>query len=186
MSALRKLRAGESEMTRLKALWRGMPDDARAYWQGLFASGTSQAEIREQLQAKLGISLGFNTQLGRFCAWEAEQRALDEEAERQQQDEERLRAEFGDRWTLDQMRGEVLRRSYARAVVTGDFTSGRKTIAQELNLKKVSLDERKLALLEQKAAAYERAQAVLAEVKESKGGLTEETLHKIEQELNLL
>jgi hypothetical protein len=186
MSALRKPRAGESEITRLKALWRGLPDDARAYWQELFASSTSPVEIREQLQVKLGINLLFNLQLSRFCAWESEQRKLDAEAERQQQDEERLRAEFGDRWTLDQIRGKVLRRSYARAMVTGDFASGRKTIAQELNLKKISLDERKLALLEQKAAAYERAQAALAEIKESKGGLTEETLHKIEQELNLL
>jgi len=45
---------------------------------------------------------------------------------------------------------------------------------------------RKLALLEKKAAAYDRAQAALAEAKQSKGGITPETMSKIEAELKLL
>ena len=49
-----------------------------------------------------------------------------------------------------------------------------------------SLEERKIVLLEKKAAAYDRAQALLTEVKTSSGGITPETLSKIERELKLL
>jgi hypothetical protein len=52
--------------------------------------------------------------------------------------------------------------------------------------KKLEQDARKLALLEKKAEAYDRAQAALTSARESKGGLTPETLQKIEQELRLL
>jgi hypothetical protein len=49
-----------------------------------------------------------------------------------------------------------------------------------------SLDERRLVLHEKKAAAFDRAQAALTEAKASKGGVTPETLERIERELNLL
>lgn len=49
-----------------------------------------------------------------------------------------------------------------------------------------TLAERRIALLEKKAAAFDRAQAALTEAKASKGGVTPETLERIERELNLL
>lgn len=49
-----------------------------------------------------------------------------------------------------------------------------------------SLDERRVALLEKKSDAFDRAQAALREAKSSKGGVTPETLERIERELNLL
>ena len=161
MSAPTKLRGGQdSEITRLKALWRGLSDDARAYWQELFVSDATQAQIRKELAAKLKINLRFDKQLTAFRQWEAAQQELDLKAERMEEDARRLKEEFGD-WTLEQIREEVLRRSYAQAIAEGDFSAGRKTIVQDLNVKKVSLDERKLVLLEKKAAAFDQAKEVI-------------------------
>ena len=108
MSAPTKLRGGQnSEITRLKALWLTLSDDARSYWQELFVSQVTQAEIRKQLLAKLKINLRFDKQLNAFRDWELEQRARDLEAERQMEDERRALAENPD-WTLDEARETVL------------------------------------------------------------------------------
>ena len=56
----------------------------------------------------------------------------------------------------------------------------------KLREEKLKQDERKIVLMEKKSAAYDRAQAALTEAKNSKGGLTPETLARIEQELRLL
>ena len=165
MSAHKKLRSPDSEITKLKVLWRdSLAEDAKAFWQELFVSASTQAAIRSELQKKLKVNLRFDKQLNAFRDWELEQRQLDLEAERQLEDERRLKAEFGD-WTLDQIREEVLKRSYARAMATGDFASGRKTIVQDLNVKKVAMDERKLVILEKKAAAFDQAKDVLGDKK---------------------
>lgn len=60
--------------------------------------------------------------------------------------------------------------------------------AERLRLKRGELDlnTRKVRLMEKKADAYDRAQAALNAAKSSKGGITKETLQRIEQELNLL
>jgi hypothetical protein len=185
---LRAPSAGQpaSELTRLKALWRTLAEDARSYWQELFvAPECTQAQIREKIFARLKINLRFDKQLNQFRDWELEQRALDLEEERQEEDKRRYDAEFGAD-NIDLVREKILKKSYARATAQGDFASVRKTVVQDLNIEKMNLDKRKLALLEQKAAAYDRAQAALAGAKESKGGITKETLRKIEAELNLL
>lgn len=69
------------------------------------------------------------------------------------------------KWTLDQIRGEILKRSYVRALATGDFESGRKTIAQEMNVKKTALDAKKLSYWEKS----EQAQAFEFCLAETKG-----------------
>lgn len=60
--------------------------------------------------------------------------------------------------------------------------------SERLRLKQsqIDLDQRKVVLMEKKAAAYDRAQAALSEAKNSKGGITKETLKRIESELKLL
>lgn len=59
---------------------------------------------------------------------------------------------------------------------------------KKIGLRKAKLtqDDRKIILLEKKAEAYDRAQAALTAAKSSKGGITKETLAKIESELKLL
>lgn len=192
MSTDQKPRGGStSELTKLKLLWRdSLSEDAKDYWRSLFSSPEKTLpEIRQEIRTKLKINLTRDNQLSGdkgFVAYVKRQDALDLEAEKMREEERRLTEEFGNEWTLDQIREEVLKRSYARALATGDFCSGRKTIVQDLNVQKVDIEKRKLAILEKKAAAYDRAQAALEAAKKSKGGLTPETLKKIEQELNLL
>jgi hypothetical protein len=55
-----------------------------------------------------------------------------------------------------------------------------------LRKEKLKQEDRRIVLLEKKADAYDRAQAALTEAKHSKGGITKETLNRIERELNLL
>lgn len=56
----------------------------------------------------------------------------------------------------------------------------------EIDRQKLAIQDRRTKLLEKKADAYDRAQAALSEAKNSKGGITPETLEKIERELKLL
>ena len=107
------------------------------------------------------------------------------EAEQAAEEEHQIYSQHPD-WTKDQVREELIKRFYNRALATGNADLGLRTIVQDLNVQKVELDSRKLALLEKKAAAYDRAQAALAEAKQSKGGITPETMSKIEAELKLL
>ncbi len=51
---------------------------------------------------------------------------------------------------------------------------------------KLKQEDRRIVLLEKKAQAYDRAQQALTDAKKSKGGITPETLTRIEQELKLL
>ena len=164
MSAPKKLRGGsDSEVTKLKLLWRdSLSEDAKAFWQELFVSTQTQAAIRKELLANLKINLRFDKQLNAFRDWELEQRAMDLEAERQAEDERRFLAEFGAD-DLDAVRERVLKKSYARANALGDFSSVRKTIVQDLNVEKIKLDKRKVALLEQKAAQADATEKVLTD-----------------------
>jgi hypothetical protein len=137
-----KLRPGNSEITKLKALWRGLSDDARSYWQELFVSRTSQAEIRRELLAKLNVNFRFDKQLSRFRAWELEQRLLDLEAERAEEAERRIAEEHPD-WTKDQVREDLLKRYYHKARATGDAKLGLKTIAADIKVESLKFDQEK-------------------------------------------
>jgi hypothetical protein len=140
-----KLPGGKnSELTKLKRLWQ-QPSflESREFWREQFVSELKQPEIRALIKKKLQINLQWNRQLTEFTQWIERQDQLEAEAEAMAQDEAQLRSQFGESWTLDQIREEVLKRSYARAMATGDFAAGRKTIVQDLNTKKVALDEQK-------------------------------------------
>lgn len=65
-----------------------------------------------------------------------------------------------------------------------DFASAQ--TKADLKKQEIALADRRVKLLEQKADAYDRAQAALTEAKNSKGGITPETLKRIETELRLL
>lgn len=78
----------------------------------------------------------------------------------------------------------------AAQVLLAAESSRTKAVQEEkkIGLRKAKLtqDERKIILMEKKAEAYDRAQAALTAAKSSKGGITPETLKRIEQELKLL
>lgn len=142
MSAPTKLRPGNNEITKLKEQWCALSDDARSYWQQLFISQTSQAEIRKQILARLKVSLRFDGQLNKFRDWELEQREKDLEAERALEEERRISEEHPD-WTKDQVRDDLLRRFYNRARATGDSKLGLKTIAADVKVESLKFDQEK-------------------------------------------
>lgn len=162
MSTPTKLRAGtESEITKLKKLWRdSLAEDAREYWRELFISpDCSQAEIRRQMFARLKVNLKHDSQLNKFRDWELEQRALDLEQERQEEDERRALAE-NPNWTLDEARESVLKKAYQRAGARGDFKLGLATVDRDLKAKEVTMDREKLDLLKTKAAQLDQIKAL--------------------------
>jgi hypothetical protein len=160
MSIPQKPRESEAPLAKLKKLWPSLSESAQDYWLEQFTSERKQSEIRQEIFAKLKIKLSSDAKLTNFRKWLDQQAKRDEEAQRQEEDLQQIKEQYGD-WTLDQIREEVLKRSYARALATGDFKSGRQTIVQDLNVKKVSLDERKLVLLEKKAAQFDKAKEVI-------------------------
>ncbi len=164
MNTPKKLRAKAvgvtpSELTKLKAKWRELSEDARAFWSELFVSDTSQADIRSQLLKKLQINLRFDKQLNAFRAWTEDQAILDLEAERQEEDERRA-LEENPEWSLDQARESVLKKAYQRATATGNFKLGLAVVKQDLNAKVVMLDRDKFQ--------FDAAKAALAKSKELK------------------
>jgi hypothetical protein len=190
MSAPNKNRAKsegkpESELTRLKDLWPRLSEDARAFWSELFASSASQASNRAQLLAKLKINLRFDKQLTDFRKWVEREETVAAQAERMEENRRRIRREHPD-WTLDEILEEVMKVSAEEALASGDHELGLKTVDRDLSRKRTSLEARRISILEKKAAAYDRAQAALEDAKKTKGGITPETLTRIEQELRLL
>lgn len=175
----------ESAAQQLKAVWLRLPEATQDYWREQFASSRTQADIRAEIARKLNVKLGADGKLTKFRAWLEDQDARAAQAERMEENEQRIKDAHPD-WNLDRVREEVIRASYFETLASGNHSLGLKTVVQDLNVKKVNLDERRIALLEKKAAAYDRAQATLEEAKKSKGGISKETLTKIEQELRLL
>ena len=100
-----------------------------------------------------------DSQLNKFRDWELEQRALDVEAERQEEDERRALAE-NPNWSLDEARESVLKKAYQRAGARGDFKLGLATVVQDLNSRKITMDREKLDLLKAKAAQLDQIKAL--------------------------
>ena len=144
MSDTPKLRGGsDSELTKLKALWRGLPPDARAFWQELFVSPEqTQTQIRALILARLKINLRFDKQLNQFRGWESVQFQMDQEAEQAAEEERRLMAEHPD-WTKEQVREDLLRRVYLRSRATGDARLGLKAIAADVKMETLRFDQEK-------------------------------------------
>lgn len=177
MSASKKLHGGgDSELTRLKEKWRTLAEDVRACWLGRFSSSEPQAALRAEILTKLKLNLRHDSQLTKFRQWvdSEEQRALMAE-----KIEERKTELLSGGMTLEDAQEVLLAEAAAYSTAARDFKLGLKT-SREIS------DSRRLRVMEKKAAAYDRAQAALEAAKNSKGGITKETLHKIEAELKLL
>ena len=92
---------------------------------------------------KLKINLSQDSQLTSFRDWLAEQDAMDQEAERQAEEETRLKQEHPD-WDADRLRQEVISGSLRRAIVTGDFKAlGMRAVKAGQNEKVIALDRDK-------------------------------------------
>jgi len=140
MSTPQKLRGGsDSELTKFKKLWPALSAEAQGFWESLFASDATQADIRSQLRTKLKVSLTRDSQLNRFRAWLLEQAMRADEADRMEQDEADFTKQFGQTMTKDQIRELVLGASYRRSLATGDFKQGLATMREDVRVQRISL-----------------------------------------------
>jgi hypothetical protein len=133
MSSPEKLRGNKNppELTRLKTLWRTLSESDKEFWRALFISATPQAEIRKQLFTRLNINLAWDKQLTGFRKWLKFEDALEVEAERMAEDERRFTQLFGETHTKEQLREKVFKASYIRALATGNYALGLKTMAKD-------------------------------------------------------
>lgn len=151
------------DLTRLKLIWRDSLDESqRDFWRSQFAGPSTQAQNRADLRTKLKVNLSHDNQLTAFRAWLEEQDTMDAEAERQAEEEARLRDEHPD-WDADRLRQEVIASAMRRALVTGDFkTLGLKAIrASQAEVSGRFSAELEKAKLELARAAEARQQEAL-------------------------
>jgi hypothetical protein len=184
MSTPTKLRGGSaSELTKLKDIWRRLDESARDYWRSRFCSPDTQAVLRAELLKKLKVNLTRDNQLTEFRSWDDANQQRELMAEKI---EERKQELLAGGMTLDEAQQVLLTEAAAYSTAARDFNLGVKVSRAISNTKRDGLEERRITMLEKKADAYDRAQAALSEAKKSKGGITPETLTRIEQELRLL
>lgn len=134
---------GDSELTRFKILWRdSLSESTRDYWRALLVSTTTQPEIRKELFAKLKINLHRNDHITIFQSWLDDQDKRDREAERQVEDERRTMAEHPD-WTKDQVRDDVLKKTYFRSSASGDYKLGLSAMDRDVKIETLKFDQEK-------------------------------------------
>ena len=180
MNRPRKLSHPESEVTKLKVLWRdALPEAEQDYWREQFASTRTLLNLREELQSKYNIKLTHNEQLRRFCHW-----VEDEDLRKEQADDVACdRAELeGQGLTGKQLRDELVRRMKERALARGDFKLGEAAVRLDLRAESVGIHDRWLALQVRKVDVM--AKSVERETRP--GGLTPEVLRQIEKDLRLM
>lgn len=152
---------GNSELTRFKLLWRdSLAEPAREYWRSRFVSAATQADLRRELLAKLKINFTRDNQLTLFRQWLEVQDAREAEAAQAEQDRKELET-LGLRG--EALRAELIDRMKSRALLEGDWALGASAVKLDLKAEQVAVDQRKLALLERKAAAFDAAQKVSAD-----------------------
>ena len=180
MSRPRKLTNPDSEMTKLKLLWRNsLPEEERDYWREQFASTRTQPELRQELEDKYKIELRHNTQLRRFCLWVVEEDWREQQVEEVLSDRAELEAQG---LTGEQLRAELVRRMTERALARGDYKLGEAAVTLDVKVGRLGIAERRLALQVRRAEHFDKAANRAAQP----GGLTPEVLRQIERDLNLM
>jgi hypothetical protein len=180
LSRGRKLSNPNSEMTRLKLLWRNsLPEAERDYWREQLVSTRTQAALREEVRDKHGIQLLHDRQIRRFRDW-----VEDEDRRKQQADEvEWDRAELEEQGLAGELlRAELVRRMTERALARGDYKLGATAVTLDLKVERLGIAERRLALQVRRAERFDKA----ADRAVQPGGLTPEVLRQIERDLNLM
>jgi hypothetical protein len=166
----------EAPLAQLKEVWKRLPEAAQDYWREQFSSSRKQSDLRTEILTKFKIKLSTDGKLTLFRAW---LEANDQRLLMAEKIESRKQELLSGGMTLAEAQDVLLTEASAYSVAARDFKLGMK-VSSEIS------GARNLILAEKKAAAYDRAQAALTEGKKSKGGITKETLAKIEAELKLL
>ncbi len=147
-----------SQHNRLIDLWHAMSEDDQAFWREMFASNKNPDDIREELRKRLDVLFLYNDQLEIFKRWEKAYQARAEEAARQRLDQ-RLGLTPFSLANPAAAREAFLARAYARAIATGDFDLGFKTLRLDLSVDGAALNREKFALKAAETAAKSAAKS---------------------------
>jgi hypothetical protein len=158
-----KIRGGSAaELTRLKAL---SPDAREEIWSWRSELNSEKAtltnaEIRGRIQERFSIRLNHDGQLSTFWQWQYRQMQYDRLGELASEDEEQLAQKFpnADR---DKIREKTILRMYALADLEEDPQFALKVVNTDLKDNVVSIDRRKVVVLERKAAQADQAKGIL-------------------------
>jgi hypothetical protein len=141
---------GEKEAEELLKLKR-LPAADRAEiasWQE--ETKSTREELRVRIEERFGIKLPNPWLLESFWTWQRRQADWDHLGLMMEQDEEHLKREFPDA-SRDRIRDAVIKRGYAAADMEKDLPLSLRVAALDLKDRTVEQDERRLALLEEKA-----------------------------------
>lgn len=133
----------EASVPWLKHLWLGLADEDRDHWRGFLMASRIPADPRAAFATRFAVRLPPDGALADFREWLASQEERDRKAAQLQEDEVRLSAKHPD-WTLEQVRDAVLKHAFYHSLAQGDFQLGLKAVAQEVNVRRLSLDAAKL------------------------------------------
>jgi len=144
MSNQQKLSPLETEITRLKRLWRDSFTEAeRDYWREQLFSSRTLADLRRELREKLNINLQHDVQLLRFRKYDARLIALEEENQKSAADQAELEAQG---LTGEKLRHALIERMKARAYNEGDFKLALKAITADVKVETLQLGREKFNL----------------------------------------
>ena len=144
MTAPRKLTHSQSDMTRLKTLWRdSFSGQERDYWRKQFESPRPLSELSRELQTKYHVTLPHKMQLYRFRRWIAEHEVLEAETRKAAA---RLAKLENLGLTGEQLREMLLHRLKSLALAGNDFNLGTRALKLDLQAARAALNQRKLAL----------------------------------------
>lgn len=158
MKPANKLRAGTSELTKLKESWLRMAESSKDFWRARFSSSESQAALRDALLKKLTINLTRDNQLTEFRSWDDANRQRELMAEKI---EERKKELLAGGMNLEEAQEVLLTEASAYSVAARDFELGVKVSAQISKTTSAKIDQRKLILLEKQAAQAVAAKEVI-------------------------
>ena len=143
LRAHRKPKGGPaSEMTRLKMRWDEMSEDEQDYWRELFLSDLPVPKIRERMREELQINLPHDVQFNRFRAFVQDRDLIDEELVRAG-NEARVMRELHPGRSTDDIRDELIKRSYERVLCRGDYAQGMHVLRAHTRLNRYLLDREK-------------------------------------------
>lgn len=144
MTTPRKLTHSQSDMTRLKTLWRdSFSNQERDYWRKQFESPRPLSELSRELQARYDVTLPHKMQLHRFRRWVAERDTLEAEARK-------AAAEMAELEKLglnaEQLREKLIHRMKILALARSDLHWGALALKLDLKAWRAALNQRRLAL----------------------------------------
>lgn len=191
MSAPRKQNDDNSPMAQLKRLCTEKPDIRDELFK--LSDEMTSAVWRMEVKKRFGIWLSSDSQLSRWRQWaidRIDQELLNDAMElhcsRFQEENPNATAEqvreAGMLYFMEQARARSDRKAFLDVVKVDQKERHGRTKA-DLERSKLELADRRVKLLEDKVR---NAQALIDNAKASKGGITPETLEKIERELKLL